>query len=843
MNSANNIKITQSPVSKKLQLPSRKWIVLGLGLVIILFGMTRLTVIGQFVDDVFFRLIFGWLRWVVYPFLILISILWIFNVNWKQYLQKWNWKKVLWFAINLWWMLGFVTAFVLVHLETDLAVWKYSTYNLNLIKTYFIHWKENSVFGISQFDIGKFFQWNGQFLNSADGAGFISLLLAIVSSYVYIFVAVFLNFCSWILMFCYFYYGNSFFFLISKEKRKQKKWEQINQDPRAKLVPRISIRAKEADYTMELPSSEKIFQQEKAHEITKQQESLQNNSFKTKEKNAIRESNWEIPDAEVQQPIKTSPTTLSEKDDLESTAKNRNFLFPEYEPHSSAKKTPIKNDIPSISPSKTDSLFYLPSANLFTETLITNEKEKNLNRVMARKNQEKIESVLKQYNVAGIVTGFYVGPNITKYEIQLEKSVRVQRVLDLDQELQLELANKRVRIEAPIPGKSAVGIEIPNPYQTAVSWNSILPALQPESYSLKLGIGKNIMNETEILHLERLPHLLVAGQTGGGKSVCLTTIIASLLFQKTPKELKLLLIDPKRVEMSVFKNIPHLLAPVITNIELVPLALDKIIKEIEKRYVRMEQQGLNNIFRFNKKNSQQKMPFIVVIIDELADLILSYRKNVESKIVKICQIARAVGIYLIVATQRPSSDIITGLIKTNIPGRIAFNVTNYIDSRTILNTSGAEKLLGKGDLLFNKPGQDGLQRAQGAFLQESEIHTLTTFWKKQSPENFYWSEFTNLATEFKQKQEQNLRNGDRIEFNDELYEEVKSYVQSLKHVSVSLLQRRFNIGFNRAANIFEQLELEKIISAAEGNKPREVIKHENSKKNPNPESDEKKNQF
>ncbi|WHP39215.1 MAG: FtsK/SpoIIIE domain-containing protein [Mollicutes bacterium] len=254
-----------------------------------------------------------------------------------------------------------------------------------------------------------------------------------------------------------------------------------------------------------------------------------------------------------------------------------------------------------------------------------------------------------------------------------------------------------------------------------------MPALQPESYSLKLGIGKNIMNETEILHLERLPHLLVAGQTGGGKSVCLTTIIASLLFQKTPKELKLLLIDPKRVEMSVFKNIPHLLAPVITNIELVPLALDKIIKEIEKRYVRMEQQGLNNIFRFNKKNSQQKMPFIVVIIDELADLILSYRKNVESKIVKICQIARAVGIYLIVATQRPSSDIITGLIKTNIPGRIAFNVTNYIDSRTILNTSGAEKLLGKGDLLFNKPGQDGLQRAQGAFLQESEIHTLTTF--------------------------------------------------------------------------------------------------------------------
>lgn len=251
--------------------------------------------------------------------------------------------------------------------------------------------------------------------------------------------------------------------------------------------------------------------------------------------------------------------------------------------------------------------------------------------------------------------------------------------------------------------------------------------LIPEENSLKLGIGKNLMGQIEIIHLEDLPHLLVAGTTGGGKSICLLTIISCLIFQKTPKQLKLLLIDPKRVELSIFKDIPHLMSPVIIDNKLVALALEKILNEIEKRYHLLEKQQVNNIFHYNQMvEEHDRLPFIVVVIDELADLILRYRKQVEDKIVRICQIARAVGVFVIVATQRPSADIITSLIKSNIPGRIAFSVSNYNDSRTILNHSGAEKLLGKGDLLFSKPGTRP-KRVQGILINKADIEKLTDF--------------------------------------------------------------------------------------------------------------------
>ena len=452
-----------------------------------------------------------------------------------------------------------------------------------------------------------------------------------------------------------------------------------------------------------------------------------------------------------------------------------------------------------------------------------------------RSNKNILERVLSEFGINGKVVEIHVGPAVTQYEVHIPAGTKLSRIVSLDKEIALAMAAKSIKIEAPIPGKNTVGIEVPNPVIAPVKIREVLGNIPSNQANAKIlvSLGKDIMGRVQTADITKMPHLLVAGSTGSGKSVCINSFIASILMRYRPDEVKLLLVDPKKVELSNYNGVPHLLCPVVTNPKKASLALQRLVQEMEHRYDIFEEEGVKNIGSYNelidKKNlagqSLKHMTYIVIIIDELADLMMVASKEVEDSIMRITQMARAAGIHLIVATQRPSTDVITGVVKANIPSRISFAVSSQIDSRTILDCAGAEKLLGKGDMLYLPMGESSPIRIQGCFISDDEIRRLIEYVCNQQNAS-YDDKLTAPAME-----ENKDISTDQEEYEDPLYDQIVEFAISTGKVSASLLQRRFRLGYNRAARVVDLLEERGIVGPQNGSKPREVlVKLEN--KNP-----------
>ncbi|SGW81856.1 DNA translocase FtsK [Staphylococcus argenteus] len=448
-------------------------------------------------------------------------------------------------------------------------------------------------------------------------------------------------------------------------------------------------------------------------------------------------------------------------------------------------------------------------------------KQKTTSKTEVQRKGQILENTLKDFGVNAKVTQIKIGPAVTQYEIQPAQGVKVSKIVNLHNDIALALAAKDVRIEAPIPGRSAVGIEVPNDKISLVSLKEVLDEKFPSNNKLEVGLGRDISGDPITVQLNEMPHLLVAGSTGSGKSVCINGIITSILLNAKPHEVKLMLIDPKMVELNVYNGIPHLLIPVVTYPHKAAQALEKIVAEMERRYDLFQHSSTRNIKGYNelirKQNQeldekQPELPYIVVIVDELADLMMVAGKEVENAIQRITQMARAAGIHLIVATQRPSVDVITGIIKNNIPSRIAFAVSSQTDSRTIIGTGGAEKLLGKGDMLYVGNGDSSQTRVQGAFLSDQEVQDVVNYVVEQQQAN-YVKEMEPDAPVDKAD----------MKSEDALYDEAYLFVIEQQKASTSLLQRQFRIGYNRASRLMDDLERNQVIGPQKGSKPRQVL--------------------
>ena len=441
--------------------------------------------------------------------------------------------------------------------------------------------------------------------------------------------------------------------------------------------------------------------------------------------------------------------------------------------------------------------YILPSINLLDNP---KKKKNNVNQSLIEKNIEILEKVLKDFNIIGKVVEVHIGPTVTQYELELHSGTKVSKLLSIHREIALAIATKDVRIQAPIPGKNTVGIEIANKETAAVSFREVLEKVPKSLDNAKLlcPLGKNIMGNVIWCEINKTPHLLVAGSTGSGKSVCINGIICSILMRTKPDEVKLVMVDPKKVELSGYNGVPHLMRPVVTDPKEASVALSKIVSEMERRYDTFSETKTKNIATYNdyveKKNKNlppdeqiKKMPFIVVIIDELADLMLVASKDVEASIMRITQMARAAGIHLIIATQRPSTDVITGVVKANIPSRISFAVSSSIDSRTILDMTGAEKLLGKGDMLFLPMGEADPERIQGAFISDDEIKRIIDYTIAQQKAE-YDQAFMNLSGDSEKSASQKEDIAQEEEYDDPLYNEIVEFVIETQKASASLLQ-------------------------------------------------------
>ncbi|WP_217557469.1 DNA translocase FtsK [Paenibacillus sp. GbtcB18] len=434
-------------------------------------------------------------------------------------------------------------------------------------------------------------------------------------------------------------------------------------------------------------------------------------------------------------------------------------------------------------------------------------------------NARKLEATLESFGVRAKVLEVVRGPAVTRYEIQPDVGVKVSRIVSLTDDIALALAAKDIRMEAPIPGKSAIGIEVPNSEVSVVTMREVMEtsAFQEASSRLSVTLGRDISGQPIVGNLAKMPHLLVAGATGSGKSVCINGIITSILYKAKPNEVKFLMVDPKMVELNVYNGIPHLMAPVVTDPRRASLALKKVVVEMEKRYELFSKSGTRNIEGYNamliENGTEAPLPYIVVIVDELADLMMVAANDVEDAICRLAQMARAAGIHLIIATQRPSVDVITGVIKANIPSRIAFGVSSQVDSRTILDMVGAEKLLGRGDMLYLPVGASKPVRVQGAFLSDQEVETVVNFVRTQQEANYR----EDMVPQVEEQPEQ------QDEFGDELYDQAVQIVIEAKQASASLLQRRMRIGYARAGRLIDSMESNGIVGPHEGSKPREVL--------------------
>ncbi|MHC8516457.1 DNA translocase FtsK [Sporosarcina sp. ITBMC105] len=464
--------------------------------------------------------------------------------------------------------------------------------------------------------------------------------------------------------------------------------------------------------------------------------------------------------------------------------------------------------------------YILPPPSLLRQTP-SNDQSAEYDSIHA--NAQKLERTFLSFGVKATVTQVHLGPAVTKYEVLPDTGVKVSRIVSLADDIALALAASDIRIEAPIPGKSAVGIEVPNHAVAIVSLREVIEAKENNRPDAKLmiALGRDVTGQAMMTELNKMPHVLVAGSTGSGKSVCINGIIISILLRAKPHEVKLMMIDPKMVELNVYNGVPHLLAPVVTDPRKASVALKKVVSEMERRYELFSHTGTRNIEGYNEHIEQwnleneekhPRMPYIVVIVDELADLMMVASSDVEDSITRLAQMARAAGIHLIIATQRPSVDVITGIIKANIPSRIAFAVSSAVDSRTILDGAGAEKLLGRGDMLFLPAGASKPVRVQGAFVSDQEVEAVVDFVIEQQKAQYQEEMIPGEVEEVQ-----------AFEETDELYDDAVQLVIEMQTASVSMLQRRFRIGYSRAARIVDQMEMRGIVGPPEGSKPRQVL--------------------
>ncbi|SDY84922.1 DNA translocase FtsK [Proteiniborus ethanoligenes] len=460
--------------------------------------------------------------------------------------------------------------------------------------------------------------------------------------------------------------------------------------------------------------------------------------------------------------------------------------------------------------------YQIPSIELLKD-IKTNNKGTEKKEVLL--NANKLIDTLSNFGIEAKVLQVSIGPSITRYEIQPAPGVKVSRIVSLTNDIALSLASSDIRMEAPIPGKSAIGIEVPNKHKAGVSLKEILQSKEYNNVDtlIPMALGKDIAGKPIVANIGKMPHLLIAGATGSGKSVCINTLIASILFKAKPDEVKLLLIDPKVVELSIYNGIPHLLIPVVTDPKKAAFSLNWAVQEMTKRYNLFAKNNVRDLESYNNKainNSEmEKLPQLVIIIDELADLMMVSASEVEDYICRLAQMARAAGIHLIVATQRPSVDIITGTIKANIPSRISFAVSSQADSRTILDMGGAEKLLGKGDMLFYPVGESKPVRIQGAYISEEEINELVEYLKSQYSPNYEEKIVGEINNNFKVATDE----------SDKLLPEAIEIVVDEGQASISLLQRRLKIGYARAARIIDEMEIRGVVGGYEGSKPRKVL--------------------
>lgn len=508
------------------------------------------------------------------------------------------------------------------------------------------------------------------------------------------------------------------------------------------------------------------------------------------------------------------------------------------------KKVPVKEEMVSnndnstpnnIEKTVTNHEYQLPPISLLDQP---KKKQKETDEASIEKNIEILERVLKDFKIVGKVVEVHIGPTVAQYELEIASGTRVNKITSINREIALALAKKDVRIEAPIPGKNTVGIEFANDVATPVSFYEIISSKQMMNAmdkKLMVPLGKSIMGDIGVCEINKMPHMLIAGTTGSGKSVCVNGIICSILMRARPDEVKLVMVDPKVVELSVYNGVPHLMCPVVSDPKKAAVALAKMVAEMERRYETFSETKTKNIESYNayidKWNEEHKadgvtkakLPYIVVIIDELADLMMVAAKEVEDSILRITQKARAAGIHLIVATQRPSTDVITGLIKANIPSRISFAVGSGIDSRTILDQTGAEKLLGKGDMLFLPIGVNSPTRIQGSFITDDEIKRIIDFTVEQQKAQYDEALMNLEATDHNVSNVSGQEFGDAANDEDPLYNDIVQFVIENQKASASLLQRRFKLGYNRAARLIDLLEERGIIGPTNGSKPREVL--------------------
>ena len=454
--------------------------------------------------------------------------------------------------------------------------------------------------------------------------------------------------------------------------------------------------------------------------------------------------------------------------------------------------------------------------------------DQSTDKELINKNTQILQSTFKSFGVKVIIKKAILGPTITRYEVQPAVGVKVSRIVNLADDLALALAAKDIRIEAPIPGKPFIGIEVPNKTTSMVSFKDVMLHQDPSSkkHPMDVPLGKDVAGKIISANLAKMPHLLIAGSTGSGKSVAINTILTSILMKARPEEVKLVLIDPKMVELSVYNEVPHLLIPVVTDAKLAANALHKVVKEMERRYKLFAASGARNMKEYNAKVDEnnrdksklvmEKLPYVLVVVDELSDLMMVGGHDVEGAIVRLGQMARAAGIHMILATQRPSVDVITGLIKANVPSRISFAVSSGVDSRTILDQTGAEKLLGRGDMLYMPIGASKPERIQGAYIASDEVEKVIDWVKKQQKASYDHNMIPQSGTA------KSAETSDD-EPDDEFYEPAVELVRKQQTASVSMLQRRFRIGYNRAARIVDEMEAKGIVGPSEGSKPRQVL--------------------
>ncbi|MDD2208717.1 MAG: DNA translocase FtsK, partial [Bacilli bacterium] len=536
-------------------------------------------------------------------------------------------------------------------------------------------------------------------------------------------------------------------------------------------------------------------------------------AFFSRLKKGVKESNiFKLPDDNIEEKEESSKVIITSATDLK-----------QY--HSA--DTPPKEEVEPVKiENSTDGNYQLPSIDILD---VQKRGGKVNSTEFLHANKVALERVLNDFQITGKVVAIHEGPAVTQYEIEIKAATKLNRITSIHREIALAMAAKDVRIQAPIPGKSTVGIELPNKQIAPVPIRDVFSTIPKNMGDAKIlvALGKDLMGRTCCADLNKMPHLLVAGATGSGKSVCINSFIASILMFKKPDEVKLVLVDPKKVELSNYNGVPHLLCPVVTDPKKANVALQKIVSEMDRRYSLFEEKGAKNISAYNemlekenKRNNQNEkpLPYIVVIIDELADLMLVAAKEVEDSIMRITQMARAAGIHLIVATQRPSTDVITGVVKANIPSRIAFTVASYIDSRTILDAPGAEKLLGKGDMLYLPMGENHPTRIQGSFISDDEIQRLIDYVsKEQAPK------YDNSILEPAPDHMAAGTGYEKEEYEDPIYNEVVDFAIISEKISASLIQRRFRLGYNRAARIIDLLEERGIVGPPNGSKPRDVL--------------------